>query len=836
MAGHDEFGEEDIVSARTPSGKSCKRKKVGGYILGHTLGAGSFAKVCLGTHILTEERVAIKVIDKRLVAKSEYVKRNLRREAAMLQRLNHPNIIQLFEVLETNNNYYLILEVAEGGDFMQYLCDKKKFTERETRKFMRQLVSAVDHMHQADIIHRDIKIENFLLDNDYNLKLIDFGLSNKLGPDGLLQTQCGSPAYAAPEIFCNTAYGPGVDVWSMGINMYAMLTGELPFKVNPPSNMFKLRSKMLKGCDIPYTLTKDCKDLLGRMLEPNESLRIKVREMMKHPWLNRGYSCKLFPSRFPNKLNESQLDETILSKMAEHRFDPANVIHAVIENKPVSDNASYHLMMKRLLRGYGYPDVDTSNVSEEENESSAVSNTSTLRSTMDCSKWNVVRKEFIKPQENQRNYYDRTKGLRDVAFARKLSKAQSERQQRRCMATPTKEEVIDDMVKNMEIVGKNTQLMRKNTKNFTAYLPPRSQTDIEGMYYIQFDNGLRQKVSATHRNNTSRTLSSRQRSRQVLLTKFSPESANVTSSLQAEINDGGNAPGQWARDDIYHNAEDEYDTMATMDANEQNNIHDDRHADTSNADRQKTPRDEERNLTSRERGSVDSRDVNNDTRKGQDFESPDLKDIVTQTVNHDDERDDPYNDTDMVLRKSMHSNYQVPPLTPIEAVRRSNTFIEAVDDDYMAAEDFINDSARNGCIIIVNGQIKDERLHKSYMLKDQSTTKPHVNAAKTPQYGRYARTSTVPSTNKRDSYIKKLGMYYSVPRPPRSQTVNVNQSVRSVQPYYQPVKRQRPILVPKTQTITQSKTKTGANVHERVGAKQYSLPVIYMTGAIPKPS
>ncbi|XP_022106830.1 hormonally up-regulated neu tumor-associated kinase-like [Acanthaster planci] len=333
------------------------RKRVGGYLVGETIGEGSFGKVRSGTHTLTGEKVAMKIIDKKLIAKREYVRKNLRREAVVLQRLtSHPNIIRLYEVLETANNYYLVTEFAQGGPFMRYLCDRKKLSERETRKFMRQLVSAVDYMHQAEVVHRDIKIENFLLDEDSNLKVIDFGLSNILGPDGLLKTQCGSPAYAAPEIFCNASYSPAVDVWSIGVNMYAMLTGELPFIVDPPTNMTKLHAKIIQGCTIPQNLTRDCRDLLGKLLTANETERISLRDVMHHPWINRGYTHRLHPTQFPNRLTDQQLDGNIISSLVASGFSEAAVREAVTQNKPIAETAGYHLLRNRLAKGWGHPE------------------------------------------------------------------------------------------------------------------------------------------------------------------------------------------------------------------------------------------------------------------------------------------------------------------------------------------------------------------------------------------------------------------------------------------------------------------------------------------------
>lgn len=170
------------------------------------------------------------------------------------------------------------------------LPSRRSLDENETREYIRQICSAVDHMHKAKVVHRDIKLQNFMLDQSHNLTIIDFGLSNSLDERELLNTQCGSPAYAAPEIFAHQDYGAEVDIWSIGVNMYAMLAGKLPFKVeNRSKNLAKLHACILKGFELPPFLSPDCQDLLCRLLDPAPAKRIKMSEIFSHPWIN--YNC-----------------------------------------------------------------------------------------------------------------------------------------------------------------------------------------------------------------------------------------------------------------------------------------------------------------------------------------------------------------------------------------------------------------------------------------------------------------------------------------------------------------------------------------------------------------
>ncbi|XP_070569133.1 MAP/microtubule affinity-regulating kinase 4-like [Ptychodera flava] len=340
-------------------------KRVGQYLLGKTLGEGSFAKVKEGMHVGTGEKVAVKIIDKFKAREDNYVRRNMKREGGILQMVRHPHVVRLLETLETENHYYLIMEFCSGGNIMGKVAGRKGMSEAEVRKYLRQVVSAVDHLHRAGIVHRDLKVENLLLDEDGNIKIIDFGLSNcmrsprsaesgesyipnKTSQD-VFVTQCGSPAYAAPELLSRKTYGTKVDVWSVGINMFVMLTGVLPFTVEP-YNLKELYKKMIKRDinSIPPYLSEECKELLFHLLEPDPSKRPHLESVMEHPWLNKG-CMPLIPVHFPNYLKQEDLNQDIVRHMCHIRaYRMGELVKMLLTNKSVSSTAVYHLLVQRL--------------------------------------------------------------------------------------------------------------------------------------------------------------------------------------------------------------------------------------------------------------------------------------------------------------------------------------------------------------------------------------------------------------------------------------------------------------------------------------------------------
>uniref|UniRef100_A0A665VSV5 non-specific serine/threonine protein kinase n=1 Tax=Echeneis naucrates TaxID=173247 RepID=A0A665VSV5_ECHNA len=332
-------------------------KRVGSYLVGKMINKGSFAKVMEGLHIGTGEKVAIKVIDKKKARQDSYVLKNMKREPRIHQSVRHPHIVVLLETLETENSYYMAMELCAGGDLMDRICERKRLEEREVRRYTRQILSAVEHLHKHGIVHRDLKIENFLLDEHNNIKIVDFGLSNTLKVESLslelLNTQCGSPAYAAPELLAHRKYGPKVDVWSVGVSMFAMLTGTLPFTVEP-FNIKQLHQKMVNGdiSSIPSDISKGAVSFVLSLLEPDPAKRPSVRVAMEERWINEGYAKKpLHTLSHKNRLCPEDLNSSVLAYMTETMgYALSELIHTLTTNRPCAIMASYHLLLNKLSR------------------------------------------------------------------------------------------------------------------------------------------------------------------------------------------------------------------------------------------------------------------------------------------------------------------------------------------------------------------------------------------------------------------------------------------------------------------------------------------------------
>ncbi|ESQ52517.1 hypothetical protein EUTSA_v10016695mg [Eutrema salsugineum] len=260
----------------------------GKYNLGKLLGIGAFAKVYQAEDLQNNgESVAIKVVQKKRL--KDGLTAHVKREISIMRRLRHPHIVLLSEVLATKTKIYFVMELAKGGELFSRVTSNR-FTESLSRKYFRQLISAVRYCHARGVFHRDLKPENLLLDENRDLKVSDFGLSamrEQIQADGMLHTLCGTPAYVAPELLLKKGYdGSKADIWSCGVVLFLLNAGYLPFR---DPNIMGLYRKIHKAqYRMPDWTSSDLRQLLRRLLEPDPEKRITVEEILKDPWFNHG--------------------------------------------------------------------------------------------------------------------------------------------------------------------------------------------------------------------------------------------------------------------------------------------------------------------------------------------------------------------------------------------------------------------------------------------------------------------------------------------------------------------------------------------------------------------
>lgn len=341
------------------------RKSIGDWDFIKTIGAGSMGKVKLAQHNSTSEICAVKIVPRaaklfqrahandppilnaqaaaqRQKEFEKEVTRDKRtiREGALGRLLFHPFICRLYEMVPMTNHYYMLFEYVEGGQMLDYIVSHGSLKEKNARKFARGIALALEYCHSNNVVHRDLKIENIMINSKGDIKIIDFGLSNLYSPKSLLKTYCGSLYFAAPELLSAKPYtGPEVDVWSFGVVLYVLVCGKVPFD---DQSVSILHEKIKRGnVEYPSFLSKECVSLLSRMLVVDPTKRASLFEVVQHPWMNRGYeapqSCYL-PKRKPLEL---PLDPEIVKSIAS--FDIGTVQSVTEEMTSILTSVEYQM-------------------------------------------------------------------------------------------------------------------------------------------------------------------------------------------------------------------------------------------------------------------------------------------------------------------------------------------------------------------------------------------------------------------------------------------------------------------------------------------------------------
>nr|CAH0109331.1 unnamed protein product [Daphnia galeata] len=328
-------------------------KIAGLYDLEETLGRGHFAVVKLARHVFTGEKVAVKVIDKTKL--DEISRAHLFQEVRCMKLVQHPNVVRLYEVIDTQTKLYLILELGDGGDLYDYIMRHENGLDQESaRHYFRQVVHAISYCHQLHVVHRDLKPENVVFFEKLGMvKLTDFGFSNKYNPGQKLETSCGSLAYSAPEILLGDSYdAPAVDIWSLGVILYMLVCGHPPFQEANDSETLT----MIMDCKytVPPHVSEGCRRLIGRMLQRDPANRANLEEIANDPWLQDG-AAALPPAHYLPLVSREHLTEDdhaiILQKMVNGNIaTKEEILDALDKDEYNNITATYFLLAERKLR------------------------------------------------------------------------------------------------------------------------------------------------------------------------------------------------------------------------------------------------------------------------------------------------------------------------------------------------------------------------------------------------------------------------------------------------------------------------------------------------------
>ncbi|CAO2628814.1 Sperm motility kinase Z [Lemmus lemmus] len=312
------------------------------YTILRELGQGANAKVMLAQHRLTGVPVAVKVLVREMSWREPAVS-----EVDILMAISHPNIVSLLQVIETEKNVYLIMEMAEGEQLFRHVCEAGRLQEKEARGLFHQIIGAVGYCHDHGIVHRDLKPDNIIVDSSGRVKIIDFGLGTKVRPGKQLDRPGGPFQFGAPEFFLGVPYdGPKVDIWTLGVLLFFMVTGTFPFSAPTFSELWK---QVVQGrYEVPDQLSEELQGLIRHLLTVNPSQRPTVKEIERHSWLRHERTSTHNEETIP-----SLPDPAIMAAMANIGFNIQDITDALLHRRFDETMASYCLLHYQARKEHG---------------------------------------------------------------------------------------------------------------------------------------------------------------------------------------------------------------------------------------------------------------------------------------------------------------------------------------------------------------------------------------------------------------------------------------------------------------------------------------------------
>ena len=326
------------------------KKVIGNYNVIKAIGSGGFSKVFLAQHAGTGEEVAIKRINKETNNKEKII-----REINLMRSLDHPFAVQFFELIEDEKYFYIVMEYVKGTTLLDLVNNSGRMPEWKVRHIFVEIVNCVSYLHkELNIAHRDIKLENIIFDTFGNIRLIDFGLGNKFDiSDGILQTACGSPAYAPPEMFLGIPYTDAADMWSIGCVLYAMVTNRLPFE---DANAKQLAAKIVyQQPEFPADMKPTLVNLISTLLNKDPSQRPTAENVLKLEWVNSYPNRELFSSSFGldekwrDRKNEVIVDQAILNDLNNLNILTDKVKSDVQDGLFTPESAKYRILKRKKV-------------------------------------------------------------------------------------------------------------------------------------------------------------------------------------------------------------------------------------------------------------------------------------------------------------------------------------------------------------------------------------------------------------------------------------------------------------------------------------------------------